>query len=141
MTDISCSFGNDGANSSDGSIDLTVSGGSGTYSYSWSNGSQEEDLYELLPGTYNVEVSDEFGCSIDLEFQILAPENVSISHTQINNSCFESNDKYDIVIALSNLRCLSLMALSLRPNRKFKLIYWGIGVSASTKNGSKFDQN
>ncbi|WP_152266613.1 glycosyltransferase family 4 protein [Agriterribacter humi] len=40
---------------------------------------------------------------------------------------------YDVVIAISNVRWISLMLLSLR-RRKFKFILWGIGVSASYEN-------
>ena len=43
---------------SDGSIDLSVSGGSGTYTYSWSDGSSTEDLTGLSAGTYSVSVTD-----------------------------------------------------------------------------------
>lgn len=46
---------------------------------------------------------------------------------------------FDVVIALSNLRCLSLLQLGLKKNRKYKLIYWGIGVSASTGNEKRYD--
>jgi glycosyltransferase involved in cell wall biosynthesis len=41
--------------------------------------------------------------------------------------------QYDVVIAISNARWLSLMLLSLG-KRKFKYILWGIGVSASYEN-------
>lgn len=40
---------------------------------------------------------------------------------------------YDVVIAISNVRWISLMLLSLK-RRKFKFILWGIGVSASYEN-------
>lgn len=42
-------------------------------------------------------------------------------------------DDYDVVIAISNVRWISLMLLALR-KRKFKFILWGIGVSASYEN-------
>ena len=45
-----------------GSIDLTVSGGIGPYSYLWSNGSVSEDLTGLTPGDYTVTVMDSNGC-------------------------------------------------------------------------------
>ena len=38
---------------------------------------------------------------------------------------------YDIVIGLQNLRCLDIILLSFLPFRKFKVVLWGIGVSAS----------
>lgn len=43
---------------SDGSIDLTVSGGVPPYQYNWSNGSAEEDVDSLAPGFYSVTVTD-----------------------------------------------------------------------------------
>lgn len=45
---------------------------------------------------------------------------------------------YDVVIGLADIKWLSLMKLGFNPFRKFKLIYWGIGVRASYQN--KFDQ-
>ena len=48
---------------SDGSIDLTVNNGSGSYTYSWDNGSTSEDLSSLTAGTYTVTVTDNnWGC-------------------------------------------------------------------------------
>lgn len=48
-----------------GSIDLTVSGGTGpgTYLYSWSNGANSEDLNNLASGTYVVVVTDNNNCN------------------------------------------------------------------------------
>lgn len=47
-----------GYGKSDGSIDLTVTGGVPPYQYSWSNGSVEEDVDSLTAGFYSVTVSD-----------------------------------------------------------------------------------
>ncbi len=44
---------------------------------------------------------------------------------------------YDVVIGLYDVRILSIMALSLLRRRYYKLIFWGIGVTASYKN--RFD--
>jgi hypothetical protein len=52
---ISCS------DAKDGEITLTVTGGTGNYTYQWSNGSFTKDLNELDPGNYSVIVRDEAG--------------------------------------------------------------------------------
>jgi len=56
-TDITC-FGN-----GDGAVDLTVSGGTLSYTYSWSNGATTQDLSNLNQGTYSVTITDANGCS------------------------------------------------------------------------------
>ena len=48
---------------SDGSIDLTVYGGTAPYSYSWDNGATTEDINNLSEGYYNVSVIDSTGCT------------------------------------------------------------------------------
>lgn len=45
--------------SSDGSIDISVSGGYPPYNYSWSNGSKLEDQINLSAGSYSVTVQDQ----------------------------------------------------------------------------------
>ena len=51
-----CSFDN-------GSIDVSVIGGSGSYGYSWNNGANTEDLANIWSGTYTLTVTDANGCS------------------------------------------------------------------------------
>ena len=68
-----------GANA-DGAIDLTVSGGTPTYLYEWTfNGmffSDNQDISGLVPGTYTVEITDAFGCTISQSFNL---EGIAIS--------------------------------------------------------------
>ena len=47
----------------DGSINLTVSGGSPGYTYNWSNGATTEDINGLAGGSYTVIVTDTNGCN------------------------------------------------------------------------------
>lgn len=46
-----------------GQINLTVTGGTGTYTYVWSNGATSEDLFNLSEGCYRATVTDSKGCS------------------------------------------------------------------------------
>ncbi|MCB0598849.1 MAG: hypothetical protein H6557_16110 [Lewinellaceae bacterium] len=50
-------------NANDGAINLTVSGGSPGYAYSWSNGAGSQDLSGLSEGMYAVTVTDANGCT------------------------------------------------------------------------------
>jgi hypothetical protein len=47
----------------DGSVNLTVSGGAAPYSFNWSNGANTEDLNAVAAGTYNVTITDANNCS------------------------------------------------------------------------------
>lgn len=59
---------------SDGKIDLTVSGGVGPYTYSWSNGMSSEDLSNIPAGEYKVIVTDSRGQQAELVVVITEPE-------------------------------------------------------------------
>ncbi|NLV19689.1 MAG: T9SS type B sorting domain-containing protein, partial [Bacteroidetes bacterium] len=68
---ISCNGG------SEGSIDITIEGGSGPYEYLWTDSlsfsSVNEDIYNLTAGTYYVEVKDANGCILKLQPQSVLP--------------------------------------------------------------------
>ncbi len=57
-----------------GSIDLTVTGGNGNYTYQWGHTSNNTSMVsELNAGVYEVIVSDQFSCSQSSTFTILEP--------------------------------------------------------------------
>ncbi|MFN8153944.1 MAG: Ig-like domain-containing protein [Bacteroidia bacterium] len=58
---------------SSGSIDLQMSGGTIPYTFSWDNGSTDEDIDSLFAGTYNVLVTDSNGCTLQSAATINAP--------------------------------------------------------------------
>ena len=53
-----------GPGANDGAIDLHVSGGSGNFSFQWSNGGTTEDLSGLPGGIYSVTISDAVNCQV-----------------------------------------------------------------------------
>lgn len=81
-TDVRCS------ESLDGTIELTVSGGTYPYSYTWSNGSAVEDLIYLTDGTYSVTVTDANGCTVSGSTVIDRPDPISVSSVNTNITCF-----------------------------------------------------
>ena len=73
QSNVSCNGG------SDGSIDLTVNNGSGSYTYSWDNGSTSEDISSLSAGTYTVIVTDNnWGCIDTSVIVITEPAALSV---------------------------------------------------------------
>jgi len=64
---------------SDGSIDLTVAGGTGDYTYEWiGTNTDTQDVGGLEAGTYSVVVTDENQCSELLEFDITQPDVIDL---------------------------------------------------------------
>lgn len=55
----------------EGSVVLSVSGGTGDYSYNWSNGNQSAENLNLNPGDYSVTITDGNGCEVDTSFSLL----------------------------------------------------------------------
>jgi|GEM_PF-3402010 len=93
-TNVSC---NGGAN---GTADLTVSGGTTPYTYSWSNGAATQDLSALSAGTYNVTVSDAHGYTVAATVTVTEPAVLTASATAVNVNCYgESNGSVDLTVS------------------------------------------
>ncbi|MGZ3862130.1 MAG: T9SS type B sorting domain-containing protein [Bacteroidia bacterium] len=87
----------------DGSLNLAVSGGVTTYSYSWNTGSSSQNLSSISAGTYSVLVTDANNCSTTSQITLTQPSDlvstlVSLSnYNGYNVSCFGSaNGSIDI---------------------------------------------
>ncbi len=84
-SNISCNGGNNGL------IDITVSGGTGTYSYAWNNGATTEDISSLTAGTYTVTVTDGNNCSAKKTIVLTEPNELSLSETHTDVTCNDDN--------------------------------------------------
>ncbi len=89
---ISCFGQNDAA------ITAFASGGTGTLTYTWSNGSSSVNIDELTAGTYTLLVVDENGCSIEKSITVTEPTDLEIEALVISDyngasiSCTGAND-------------------------------------------------
>ena len=70
-----------------GSIDITVSGGDDTYTYSWSNNETSEDISGLSAGTYTVTVSS-CGTTASKSFTVGSFPSININPTIVDVACF-----------------------------------------------------
>jgi hypothetical protein len=78
-------------NASNGSINLTVSGGTTPYSFLWSNGALTEDISGLTQGTYTVTVSDANLCETVISRTLTDPD-ITILFSPVSPSCYEGTD-------------------------------------------------
>ncbi|WP_163324835.1 PKD domain-containing protein [Draconibacterium mangrovi] len=81
----------------DGEITLTVTGGTGEYTYEWKKDdlffSDKQDITNLAPGEYSVSVTDENDCGPKmLTFEITQPDILDINILSITNiECYGDN--------------------------------------------------
>lgn len=57
-------------NNGDGDVEITPSGATPPYTYSWSNGNNTPDNTQLSPGVYSVTVTDANSCSVTISFSL-----------------------------------------------------------------------
>lgn len=77
--------------SDDGSATAAPEGGNVGYSYDWSNGSIDQTIVDLEPGTYSVVVSDAAGCTVSESFVIEEPDAITSTNSTNNATCNSNN--------------------------------------------------
>jgi uncharacterized protein YjdB len=75
-----------------GSLDLTVTQGTGPYNYVWSNGAFTEDIINLNVGSYAVTVSDNNGCTNSAIASVNNAEGFSLSSSSTDVTCYNGSD-------------------------------------------------
>lgn len=95
-TNVAC-FG-----SSTGAIDLSVTGGTGPYTYSWNSGAYTtQDISGLTAGNYNVVITDNNGCSTTNVATLTSPTSLTITIVTSNDpsTCGGSDGAINISVA------------------------------------------
>lgn len=86
-TDVSCNSG------SDGTAFVSIVGGNGPYTILWSTGGTTDTVQGLAAGSYSVTVTDNNSCSSVASVNITQPTALSISLSNQNATCGQSNGK------------------------------------------------
>jgi uncharacterized protein YjdB len=82
-TNVSCYGG------SNGTANISMTGGSGFYIFQWSHGVTTQNVTGLMPGNYTVTVTDtEEGCNGVASVNITQPSVISLDRTITNINCF-----------------------------------------------------
>ena len=76
---------------SDGSIDITVVGGTLAYTYYWSNGRMVQDLHNIPAGSYTVTITDAHGCFIISTYEVEQPEPLVLTIDARDVRCYAEN--------------------------------------------------
>jgi hypothetical protein len=82
--------------STNGSIDVTITGGSGAYTITWSNGSTEQDLTNLAGGAYTITVTDTAGCVVQKTITLNNTTSLTVGVAFTHPTCTQINGIIDI---------------------------------------------
>jgi predicted RNase H-like HicB family nuclease len=77
---------------SDGSLTISVSGGTPGYTYLWSDGSTTEDVSGLSAGNYVVTVTDANGCTSTIGSTVSSPSSLAVTATLTQVLCNGGNN-------------------------------------------------
>lgn len=72
----------------DGDVFLTATGGTGTYTYAWTNAATTQNLVNVAAGTYSVTVTDANGCTATGTYTITEPAALSSTLSVTDVVCF-----------------------------------------------------
>jgi hypothetical protein len=80
------------SSTADGRATLLVQGGTGTYTYLWSNGASTDDISNVLPATYTVIVRDQNQCADTLTLDVPYMGQLQVRVENYRLACFGSKN-------------------------------------------------
>ncbi len=116
-----------------GAIDLTAGGGS-SLTYSWSNGSTNEDLSDLSADSYDVTVTSAAGCTATTSATVDPSIGVTILSDITDETCGEGNGAIDIT-AFGNGTTTYLWSNSSTDEDLFNLVTNTYNITVTDDNG------
>lgn len=97
-----------GANN--GVATVNPSGGTGTYTYLWSNNANTQSITTLSPGNYSVTVSDSNGCTNTCNTTVSEPPcTVNVSAFGSQTTCSTSNDASILSLVTGNINTVTYL--------------------------------
>jgi gliding motility-associated-like protein len=112
-----------------GSIDITVTDGVAPYSFNWSNGSSNEDIFNLIASTYTIVVTDINGCNETALFTITEPSNFIFDITTGNSACLVATGSASAVITGGTLTS---------PDYTYNWVNGGVTISTNNAINNQF---
>lgn len=82
-----------------GSIDISVSGGTAPDPYQWSNSETSEDLTDISSGTYTVTVTDAINCIATLAITVDNLASPLLSAVVTDATCGQANGAIDVTVS------------------------------------------
>ena len=86
-------------NANNGTAQVSVTGGTAPYTYTWSNGASTASITGLAAGTYTVVVKDSKGCAANGSVTIVNPPAITTTKTMGAPNCYNGNDGWACVTA------------------------------------------
>ncbi len=85
-------------NYTNASVDISINGGTGAYTYTWSNNANTQDINNIGAGSYSVVAMDVNGCTDTLNVLLTQPNQIVLNIDSISNfngynvKCYGSNN-------------------------------------------------
>lgn len=84
----------------DASISVLASGGTGDFSYTWSNGITGTEVSDLTEGSYELTITDDNNCELIESFTVTAPPAINYEYAFQSASCFGATDGSISIVAV-----------------------------------------